>query len=534
MTRILRIALAGLMLCSGTWPLADAAAQTAKKEPVVVRLGHRVYVSVIDPVYTQSHGTRDHAFLIYDQLFGVDNKMQPHPQMVDTWTRSADGLVYTFTLRDGLKFHDGTDVTAADCIASIKRWAQVAEMGKLILDRLSAIEARDKKTFVIRLSRPFGLLIDALASPDGTVLFIMPERIAGSTPPDKQITDMTGSGPFKVKERVVNSHTVYEKFTDYKPRPEPANGLSGGKVVKMDLLEWRGMPDENTRMAALLAGEVDYVHQPPLTLVSAYQKDPNVVVKLVMLNGQQGYIQFNHLLPPFDNKKVRQAVAWCLNQKEFIKTIFGESEFVKESYSIYGNGSPLYTQDGTEALKGTNCEKSKQLLKEAGYDGRSVTLLDVTVAFPGHAGALSIAAALRKAGLNVSVVPLDSSTKVQRLFVQKPPSEGGWNIHTSGQTLVGIGSPLTHPYIQAGERVGCAKKGQPGWPCSPELGRLIDAFAEEPDAAKRKELARQIQVMALDHVAYLYYSEYFEPAAMRKELKGVLEAPIPVFWGMTK
>ena len=68
----------------------------------------------------------------------------------------------------------------------------------------------------------------------------------------------------------------------------------------------------------------------------------------------------------------------------------------------------------------------------------------------------------------------------------------------------------------------------------PRAGRLIDAFAEEPDAAKRKELARQIQVMALDHVAYLYYSEYFEPAAMRKELKGVLEAPVPVFWGMTK
>ena len=266
--------------------------------------------------------------------------------MVDTWTRSGDGLVYTFILRDGLKFHDGTDVTAADCVASIKRWAQVAEMGKQILDRLAAIEARDKKTFVIRLTRPFGLLIDALASPDGTVLFIMPERIARGTPPDKQITDMTGSGPFKVKERVVNSHTVYEKFADYKPRPEPPDGLSGGKVVKMDLLEWRGMPDENTRMAALLAGEVDYVHQPPLTLVPTYQKNPNVVVKLVMLNGQQGYIQFNHLLPPFDNKKVRQAAAWSINQKEFIKTIFGESEFVKESYSIYGNGSPLYTRTG--------------------------------------------------------------------------------------------------------------------------------------------------------------------------------------------
>jgi peptide/nickel transport system substrate-binding protein len=500
----------------------------------VVRLGHRVYVSVVDPVYTTSHGTRDHSFLIYDQLFGVDNKLRPHPQMVDKWTRSSDGLVYTFTLRDGLKFHDGTDVTSADCIASIKRWAQVAEMGKLIFRRLSAIEARDSKTFEIRLRQPFAPLIDALASPDGTILFIMPERVAGSTPADKQITDLTGSGPFRIKERVANSHTTFEKFADYKPRPEPADGLSGGKVVNIDLLEWRAMPDENTRMAALLAGEVDYVHQPPLTLVPTYQKNPNVVVKLLMLNGQQGYYRFNHRLPPFDNKKVRQAAAWCLNQKEFIKTVFGDSEWVKESYSIYGNGSPYYTEEGTEALKGTDFEKSKQLLKEAGYDGTPVTLLDVTVAFPGHAGALAIAAALRKGGFNVDVQPVDSSTKVQRLFVQKPPAEGGWHLHTSGTTLVGLGSPLTNEYIQAGEDAGCAGKGSPGWPCNPELGRTIESFASEADDARRKEIATRIQVMALDHVTHLFYAEYFEPAAFRKELKGVLEAPVPVFWGMTK
>ena len=174
------------------------------------------------------------------------------------------------------------------------------------------------------------------------------------------------------------------------------------------------------------------------------------------------------------------------NQKEFIKTIFGESEFVKESYSIYGNGSRLYTQDGTEPLRNNNCEKSKQLLKEAGYDGRPVILLDVTVAFPGHGGALSIAAASARPASTSASSRWTARRRCSGSSRPKPPSEGGWNIHTSGQTLVGIGSPLTHPYIQAGEKVGCAKKGQPGWPCSPELGKLIDAFAEEPDAAKRK------------------------------------------------
>ena len=286
-------------------------------------------------------------------------------------------------------------------------------------------------------------------------------------------------------------------------------------------------------MAALFAGEVDYVHQPPLTLVLTYQKNPNVAVKLVMLNGQQGYIQFNHGLPPFDNKKARQAAAWSINQKEFIKTIFGESEFVKESYSIYGNGSPLFTLDGTEALRGTNYDKAKELLKEAGYDGRPVTLLDVTVAFPGTAGRSRSRRPCARA----------ASTSTWCRWTARPSCSGSSSSAARrgrlehphlGQTLVGIGSPLTHPLHPGRREDGLREEGQPGWPCSPELGRLIDAFAEEPDAAKRKELARQIQVMALDHVAYLYYSEYFEPAAMRKELKGVLEAPVPVFWGMTK
>ena len=533
MTRILRIALAGLILCSGTWTVGDAPAQTSKKDPIVVRLGHRVYVSVIDPVYTNSHGTRDHAFLIYDQLFGVDNKMQPHPQMVDTWTRSNDGLTYTFTLRDGLKFHDGADVTAADCVASIKRWAQVAEMGKQIVDRLAAIEARDKKTFVIRLTRPFGLLIDALASPDGTVLFIMPERIAGSTPPDKQITDLTGSGPFKVKERVVNSHTVYEKFADYRPRPEPPDGLSGGKVVKMDLLEWRGMSDENTRMAALLAGEVDYVHQPPLTLVPTYQKNPNVVVKLVMLNGQQGYIQFNHLLPP-----VRQ-------QEGTGGSVVSQSEGVHQD-DLRGErvrqGELLHLRQWLAALHaGRHRAAQEQQLREVQAAAQGSRLRRPT----GDAARRDRRVPGARRGA------LDRGRPPQgRLQRQRRPGgqldEGAAALRPEAARRGRLEHPhlradprrhrlAPHPPLHPGRREGrLRQEGAARMAVLPELGKLIDAFAEEPDAAKRKELARQIQVMALDHVAYLYYSEYFEPAAMRKELKGVLEAPVPVFWGMTK
>ena len=220
-------------------------------------------LKIIDPIQNASYISRNHGYMVYDTLFSVDSKGQVKPQMIDTYTLSPDKKTYTFTLRQGLKWHDGAPVTAADCVASIKRWGAKDVSGTLVMRELASLDVVNGRTFTLTLKAPFGLVIDALGKPSSNVPFMMPERIA-KTDPNQQITDATGSGPFifKKDEWVPGNKVVYVKNPNYVPRNEPADGLAGGKVVKVDRVEWIYIPDQNTALAALTKGEADIFELP--------------------------------------------------------------------------------------------------------------------------------------------------------------------------------------------------------------------------------------------------------------------------------
>ena len=524
-----------------SWLLLFVIAATAgaggTTEPTesVLRVGFEYDLSIIDPVFTTAHSARNHGYMVYDTLFGVDNQLNPLPQMVSNWEVSSDSLTYTFNLRDGLKFHDGSAVTSDDVIASMLRWSKVDSLGKMLFDHVDVAVSVDEDTFELRLKEPFGSVIDALAKPDSNVLFIMPERVA-STPHDEQIEDPIGSGPFIMvqDEYVPGSKIVYVKFEDYVPRDEPPIGTAGGKVAKVDRVEMSIMPDFGTAASALIAGEIDYVLWPPVDMAELFESAENVELRASNQLGSQGYIRFNHLLPPFDNKLARQAVYWAIDQKEYLATIFGDSEFVRESYSIYG-ADTLYASDaGTEALKGYDLERARALVQQSGYDGRPVVLLDPVGTSPHHEATLVTAANLRKIGFEVEIQAMDLSTMMQRRAIQKPVDEGGWNIFHTGFGLMSVTNPLTSPAIQAGEEVGCTRQGWPGWPCYPALGEKISEFGSATSDEERMRIAAEIQAMALDHGTHAYYGQYLKLLAFRSELDGVLEAPVPVFWNIFK
>src|SRR5262245_49144001 len=193
-------------------------------------------VVVFDPVVSPSWQTRDHAYLVYDTLFGVDNNFQPHPQMLEGYVVENDGLLWKLTLRDGLKFHDGERVLARDAAARIRRWAARDSFGQALVAASDEIGATSDRVIEIRLKRPFPLLPDALGKPMASMCAVMPERIAGSDP-NKAITDPVGSGPYKyvANERVPGARIVYERFADYLPRKDGVlEYTSGPKVANMD------------------------------------------------------------------------------------------------------------------------------------------------------------------------------------------------------------------------------------------------------------------------------------------------------------
>jgi peptide/nickel transport system substrate-binding protein len=246
-------------------------------------------LKIVDPVWTTVYVTRNHGYMVYDTLFGLDANREPKPQMVDTFTVSEDGLTYTFTLRDGLLWHDGAPVTAEDCVASIKRWGARDSMGQKLMSLSESWSVVDAKTFVLKLKEKTGLVIPALAKPSASPLFMMPKRVA-DTDPNKQISEFVGSGPFvfKTDEWKPGDKAVYVKFEGYKPRSEPPSALAGGKVVKVDRVEWRAISDQQQAVNALLAGEIDFIEQPPHDLHGLLKADANI--KMWTLNPLGSFI----------------------------------------------------------------------------------------------------------------------------------------------------------------------------------------------------------------------------------------------------
>src|SRR6185437_18859 len=220
-----------VLAISSAWMTPASRASGGKKTITAVMHSD---LRLLDPIMTTAYIQRDFGYMVFDTLLATDSNFKIRPQMAD-WKISDDKLAYTFTLRDGLKWHDGPPVTAEDCVASLKRWGKVDGMGQRLMENTASIEAADPKTIVLKLKQPYGLVLDTLGKPSSVVPFMMPKRLA-ETPPGQQIAEQIGSGPFKfVKaEFQPGVKAVFEKNADYVPRKEPASWTSGGKVVKVD------------------------------------------------------------------------------------------------------------------------------------------------------------------------------------------------------------------------------------------------------------------------------------------------------------
>jgi peptide/nickel transport system substrate-binding protein len=509
---------------------ALAASAAGARAETTLRAVMHSDLKIVDPIWTTAYITRNHGYMVYDTLFAMDEKGDVRPQMVDKFDVSADKLTYTFTLRDGLVWHDGAPVTAEDCIASIRRWAAKDTLGQTVMSFVDTIAAQGPKSFTIKLKEPTGLLIFALGKPSSNVPFMMPKRVA-DTDPNVQISDFTGSGPFVFNrdEWKPGDKAVYVKFDKYKPRPEPPSGLAGGKVAKVDRVEWRAMADQQQIINALIAGEIDYVEAPSHDLLPLLTEDPNI--HLVDYNplGFQYTFRPNHLHKPFDNPKVRQALLYAFNQKDFLQATVGNPNYYKTCKAMFVCGTPLASDKGMDGLLESNFDKAKDLLKQAGYDGTPVVLMQSTdlVALTNLAPVAK--QLMEKAGFKVDMQAMDWQTLVARRAKKEPPNAGGWNAFLTGWVSADILNPVMTGFLNAG-----CDKALFGWPCDAEMEKLRDAFARAPDAAAQKEVAEAVQVREREVVTHIWLGQWYQPIAARKSVNGILTAPVPVFWNVEK
>ncbi|HTR83679.1 MAG TPA: ABC transporter substrate-binding protein [Reyranella sp.] len=487
-------------------------------------------LKIIDPIWTTALISAHHGYLVYDTLFSLDEHMQTRPQMVDKWEVSADKLTYTLTLRDGLEWHDGTPVTGADCVASIRRWGARDSTGQTLMSFIAGMSAPDARTIRLVLKEPFGLVIESLGKTGGNVAFMMPQRIA-ETDPLKQITDATGSGPFifKKDEWKAGEKAVYLRNPKYKPRSEPPSGFSGGKVAKVDRIEWIWIADTQTQVNALLNGEVDLIEAMPYDLLPLVEKDRNVKLQVIDKAGRQYILRFNTLLKPFDNDKVRQAVVYALKQKPFLEANVGDPRFYRECKSLFPCGLPLESEKGWEDRLNGDTAKARQLLKEAGYDGTPIVMLHQTD-LVNHSSLAPVAKPLLEAaGFKVDMQSMDWQTLVARRTKKEPADKGGWHIFFTSSGALSIPDPVSNFFLNAS-----CEKSMFGWPCDGEIEKLRAAYARETDEGKRAEIAQAAQFRAQQYPTYVQLGQFTVPTVMRTNVSAFLTAPAITFWNVAK
>lgn len=515
---------------SGMFGAAASAASSVRAKTLTAVMHSDL--RILDPGFTGAYITRDHGYMVYDTLLATDSNFTIRPQMAD-WKISDDNLTYVFKLRDGLKWHDGSPVTAEDCVASLKRWTKNETMGQTLMDFTASMEATDERTITLKLKEPYGLVLQSIGKPSSIVPFMMPKRLA-ETPPGQQIKEQIGSGPFKFvhSEFQPGVKAVYEKNTEYLPRKEPPSWTSGGKVVKVDRVEWIRMPDAQTAVNALQSGDIDFVESIPFDLVTTLSANKDLKLETLDKHGFQIVGRMNFLYPPFDNINVRRAALLALNQKDVLDALVGDSEYYQVCGAVFGCDTPLATDLGSESLtEASGMAEAKELLARSGYDGTPVVILAPADALVFKPQPIVAAQLLRRAGFNVDMQSTDWQTVVSRRASQKPPKEGGWNMFFTNFVIADVVDPVVNILVNGRGRNG----GWFGWPESAEIEALKDRFVRASTAAEQRKIAADIQTVVYDEVIYVPLGQWRGVSAWRKSLSGVLDGPAtPIFWNIEK
>jgi peptide/nickel transport system substrate-binding protein len=475
---------------------------------------------------------RDFGYMIYDTLLAEDANFKIQPQMAE-YKISDDKLTYTFTLRDGLKWHDGTPVTAEDCVASLQRWGKVDSMGQQLMNFTASLEAADAKTIVLKLKEPYSLVLDSIGKPSSYVPFMMPKRLA-ETPAGKPIPELIGSGPFKFVQAEFQPgvKAVFEKNKDYVPRKEAPSWTAGGKVVKVDRVEWITMADAQTAVNALQAGDIDFLEIPSFDILPVLSGNPDLKVETLNKLGLQTMGRMNFLIPPFDNVKVRRAALLAMNQKDVLDALVGNPDYFQTCGAVFVCGTPLATDVASEAVvKGNGMAEAKKELAASGYDGTPVVIMAPGDVVSLKAQPIVAAQLMREAGFKVDLQATDWSTIISRRTSQKPVKEGGWNMFFTNW----VGADLVNPAVNFPIGGRGKNGGWFGWADDPKVEQLKLDFAHAQTLEDQKKIAGQIQQEVYDQVLFLPLGQFVQPSVWRKSLTGVLDGPAtPVFWNMDK
>lgn len=516
-----------MLIAITAWP----AATRAEGATGILKVVPSADVAELDPTRAANQIGRIYAQMVFDTLFALDHALSPKPMMVDTESISADSLRHTYTLRDGLRFHDGSKVTTRDVVASLNRWMNNSAFGGQLRSRLGAMSVIDDRRFVITLKQRFGLLDFMLAGAGAPMPGIMREADAlrdVATP----VTEPIGSGPFRyvASERVAGHRVVFARNPDYPTRSEPPDGLAGGRVVKVDRVEWDILPDPTTTASALVTGEVDVWDTVTSDLVG-FLRSHGVTARRTASLQASAYIRPNFQLPPFNDQRARQALALLFDQKDFMQAVAGEALPWRECYSFSVCGSVLGTEVGSEPYRPPSIAKARQLLAEAGYRGEPIIFV-ATPQLPIIDAIAQVATQrLREAGVTVDLQMGDWAVVFKRINTPNQAiGHGGYHLFAS----YSLGGTWFNPLTNVALNASCGATNFAGFPCDAEGEVLREKVLAAGDDAGRMAAFQDFQRRMWQFIPYVPVGQFDMVNAYRSNISGILDSYVIAYWNIEK
>jgi len=487
-------------------------------------------LTILDPHVNTAYVTRNHGYMVFDTLYGLNGRYEASGQMIAGHNVENDGRLWTLTLRDGLRWHDGAPVLARDCAASIRRWGAKDTFGQSLLAATDELSTPDDRRIVFRLKRPFPLLPEALAKTGVYMPAMMPERLA-RTDPAVQVSEIVGSGPFRWKpdERIPGVRAVWDRFDGYVPNPIGTPDYTAGpKIAYLDRVVWTTVPDPATAAAALQANETDWWEYAAADLLPLLRRNRDIVTRVQDPAGQGALLRMNWLQPPFDNPAIRRVVLHAVVQSDFLTAMLGDDRSLwHEGAGAFTPGTPLANDAGMQAIDGPrDYDALRRDLVAAGYKGETVALV-VPTDFP-NLKALSEVGAdmLRRLGMNVDYQATDWGTLLVRRAKMSPVDAGGWSLFFTFSSGVDMATPASNLMMR-----GTGKAAWFGWPSDLRLEELRDAWFAADSLSAQKEIARKLQQEVFETVPFVPLGQYFQTTAYRTSLSGVLDG-FATFWNV--
>jgi peptide/nickel transport system substrate-binding protein len=490
----------------------------AQKKGGVLKIGNLGEPPSLDPHWGTQTITEVLTNHIYEGLYSLDASYRPTPMLAESLPQvSPDGLTYTIKLRQGVKFHNGKEMTSDDVVASIKRWSQRSVYGKALFAQVADFKATDKHTVQFKLKEKSAIVVISLAVPNNFGA-IYPKEVAEKFPPDQRVSEFIGTGPFKLTEWKPDQYIRMARYDDYKPLSEPRSGYGGAKIAYVDELRWIPVPDAASRAAQVESGDLDFADD---LVADAYDRlKANANVQPIIVRPYYWLVAvFNKKEGLMTNQKLRQAWQAALDIEPIMKTVAGgKSEFYRMDSSLAFQELPTWhTKIAGLPWNERNKDKAKRLLKEAGYTGQPIRFMTTQEYKWMYDFALVTKQQLEDVGFTIDLQVMDWSTLGQR---RVQPKE--YDVFTTG--MGNFFDPTHHIYLTP---------NWPGWTSDEDILTIGAQLARETDPKKRYALWEQQTKLFYEKVPVARYGDLFGLRAARKHVKGFNDkVERPRFWGV--